>query len=166
MSLTASGSPAALSTPPSAPSSPLFAQTLQRCGTEWRAPCMHALYGGGSPRAALLGAFEWAADANASLPPDRQSLLLNAALDSRTLAPEVAQALQGMLLSMELRFRNAIARARIVNEVAGNVDPVQTARALLGLYLGLYVLARFDAKEPLLTAVVQHVRSLLPANPP
>ena len=35
--------------------------------------------------------------------------------------------------------------------------------ALLGLYLGLAVLVRSDAKEPVLRAVVQQARSLLPA---
>ena len=139
----------------------LFAQTLQRYGAECRAPGMYALRGAGSPRAALLGAFEWAAGADASLPRDRQCLLINAALESRTLAPGVAQALQGLLLDMELRFRDAIARARGANEVAGNVDPVRTARALLGLYLGLCTLVRSDAREPVLRAVVQHATSLL-----
>ena len=142
----------------------LFAQTLQRYGTECRAPGMHALRGDGSPRAALLGAFQWAADADASPQRDQQCLLINAALESRTFAPELAQALQGMLLSMELRFRGAVERARGANEVAGNVDPVQTSRALLGLYLGLCTLVRSDAKEPVLRAVVQHALSLLPVH--
>jgi TetR/AcrR family transcriptional repressor of nem operon len=128
----------------------LFAQTLQRYGVECRAPGMHALRGAGSPRAALLGAFEWAADANASQSHDRQCLLINAALESRILLPGVAEALQGLLLDMELHFRDAIARARVANEVAANVDPARTARVLLGLYLGLCTLVRSDAKEPVL----------------
>lgn len=141
----------------------LFAQTLQRYGAECRAPGMQALRGAGSPRAALLGAFEWAAGAGASLPPDqRQCLLINAALESRTFAPVVAQALQGMLVGMELRFRAAIARGCNAKEIAGDVDPVQTARALLGLYLGLCTLVRSDAKDPVLRAVVRHTLSLLP----
>ena len=142
----------------------LFAKTLQRYGTECHAPGMHALRGDGSPRAALLGAFQWAADADASPQCDRQCLLINAASASRTFAPGVTQALQSMLLGMELRFRDAIARARSANEIAGNVDPVQTARALLGLYLGLCTLVRSDAKKPVLRAVVQHARSLLPGH--
>ena len=60
-------------------------------------------------------------------------------------------------------FQGAIERAQGAGEVAGNVDPVHTARALLGLYLGLAVLVRSDAKEPVLRAVVQQARSLLPA---
>lgn len=110
----------------------LFAQTLQRYGAECRAPGMHALRGGGSPRAALLGAFHWAGGEDASLQRDQQCLLINAALESRTFAPGVAHALQAMLRDMELRFRDAIERARGANEVAGAVDPVHTARALAG----------------------------------
>lgn len=55
----------------------LFAQTLQRYGAECRAPGMYALRGAGSPRAALLGAFEWAAGADASLRRDRQCLIVS-----------------------------------------------------------------------------------------
>ena len=57
---------------------------------------------------------------------------------------------------METHFQGAIERA----QGAGEVDP---ARALLGLYLGLAVLVRSDAKKPVLRAVVQQARSLLPA---
>ena len=140
----------------------LFAQTLQRYGTECRAPGMHALRGDGSPRAAFFGVFQWAADADASPQRDQQCLLINAALESRTFAPAVSQALQGMLLSMELYIRDAIERARRANEVAGNVNPVQTARTLLSLYLGLCTLVRSDAEAPVLRDVVQHALSLLP----
>lgn len=135
----------------------LFTQTLQRYGAECR-----ALRGDGSPRAALLGAFGWAVDADTSLRRDRQCLLINAALESTSFAPAVAHALQDMLLGLEVRFRDAIDRARSANEVAGNVDPVHTARALLALYLGLGTLVRSGAKEPVLRAVVHQALSLLP----
>ena len=140
----------------------LFEQTLRRYGTESRAPGMHALRGDGSPRAALLGAFGWATGAEASRQRDQLGLLINAALESRIIAPGVSGALNQMLLGMELHFRDAIERARSAHEVAGNVDPVQTARTLLALYLGLCTLVRSGAGEPMLHAVVQHAVSLLP----
>ena len=140
----------------------LFAQALQRYGAECRAPGMRALRGAGSPRAALLGAFEWAADANPSVPRERQCLLIDAVLASGTLAPQLVQTLQDVLFGMESRFRDAIARARGANEVSGNVDPVQTASALLCMYLGLCALVRSGALEPVLRAVVQQTLSLLP----
>ena len=142
----------------------LFEQTLRRYGTESRAPGMHALRGDGSPRAALLGAFQWATDAEASPQRDQLCLLINAALESRIIAPGVSGALKQMLLGMELHFRDAIERARSAHEVAGNVDPVQTARVLLALYLGLCTLVRSGAGEPMLHAVVQHAVSLLPVH--
>ena len=142
----------------------LFAQTLDRYGTECRAPGMRALRGDGSPRSALIAAFQWAADAHASSQRDQQCLLVNAALESRIFAPQVAQALQGLLLGMEMRFRDAVERARGDNEVSGNVDLVHTARALLGLYLGLCTLVRSGATGPVLRAVVQHALSLLPVH--
>ena len=139
----------------------LFVQALRRYGAECRAPGMRALRDAGSPRAALVSAFQWAADAAATQQRD-QGLLVNAALESMTLAPEVAPALQDVLLGIELRFRDAIERARSANEVAGDVDPVHTARALLALYLGLCTLVRSDAREPVLRAVVHQALSLLP----
>ena len=142
----------------------LFEQTLQRYGTECRAPGMHAFRGDGSPRAALLGAFEWATDAVAPAQRDELCLLVNTALESRNFAFGVSAALRQMLLGVEQQFRDAIERARGTNEVAGNVDPVQTARALLALYLGLCTLVRTGAGEPVLHAVVQHAVSLLPEH--
>lgn len=142
----------------------LFAQTLDRYGTECRAPGMHALRGEGSPRAALIAAFRWAGDADASSQRDSQCLLVNAALESRTFPPIVAEALQALLLGMELRFRDAIERVHRANEVAPHVDLEHTARALLGLYLGLCTLVRAGAKGPVLQAVVQHALSLLPPH--
>ena len=75
-------------------------------------------------------------------------------------APAVVTALY---ISTMLPARVHARGAQGAGEVAGNVDPVHTARALLGLYLGLAVLVRSDAKEPVLRAVVQQARSLLPA---
>ena len=93
-----------------------------------------------------------------------RGLLINAALESRIPAPGVAQALQALLRDMELRFRDAIERACGANEVAGHVDPVHTARALLALYLGLCTLVRSGAGEPVLRAVGQQALSLLPVH--
>ena len=140
----------------------LFAQTLQRYSATGREPGMHALRGDGSPHATLVSVFEWLTGADRAQQRG-QGLLISAALESSHLPPTVAQALQDMLLDMETHFQGAIKRAQGAGEVAGNVDPVHTARALLGLYLGLAVLVRFDAKEPVLRAVVQQARSLLPA---
>ena len=51
------------------------------------------------------------------------------------------------------------------NEIAGDVDVVQTARALVVLYFGLYVLGRsVSAGAPALRAVVLQVQTLLRAG--
>ena len=50
--------------------------------------------------------------------------------------------LQTALCDLEMRFREAIERATVTDGIAASVDPVHTARALLGLYLGLCVLVR------------------------
>ena len=66
---------------------------------------------------------------------------------------------------MERYFRGAVEQGKSVGQIADSVEPVETARVLLSLYLGLLMLARFDALgEPVLSAVKQQVVTLLPSE--
>ena len=139
----------------------LFVQTLHRYGPTCRAPGLDELRDAASPRAALLRVFELAiACPGAGLD---QCLFVNAAIELRHRTPEITAALRTAFENLEACFREAIERGMTENEIAGDVDPVQTARSLLGLYLGLWVLIRSGgAGEPVLRAVVLQVQSLLP----
>ena len=143
----------------------LCVAVLRRYGPVSRAPGLSELRRAAAPRAALVHAFELLASAGADGKQSRKlCLLINTAMEPMPKPPEMAQIIEAAVSDMESRFRDAIERGRAMAEIAVDVDPVQTARGLLGLYLGLYLLVRSGgAGEPVLGAVVRQVEALLPA---
>ncbi len=143
----------------------LFEQTLRHYGTAFRAPGLDELRDAAAPRAALLRVFELTTDGAAG--GHNQCLLINAVIELGDNSPTIAGILQTALGDLETCFREAIERARTADEIAAGVDSVHTARALLGLYLGLCVLVRSGGdSKPMQRAVVLQVQSLLPHVPP
>ena len=94
-------------------------------------------------------------------------VLINAVMmESRPASEsELAGIFEDAVLDMERYFRGAVEQGKSVGQIADSVEPVETARVLLSLYLGLLMLARFDAlREPVLSAVKQQVVTLLPSE--
>ena len=140
----------------------LFEQALRHYGATFRVPGLHELHDAASPRAALLQVFELAIAGDDGHEP---CLLINAVFEIPRRTPEITAILQAAFDDLEMRFRKAIERAMAENEIAGDVDAVRTARALVVLYLGLYVLVRsVSAGAPALRAVVLQVQALLRAG--
>ena len=95
----------------------------------------------------------------AQLPAHRYRFGVGVALRS-----EVRRLVEEGILDLEDRFREAIELGRDRAEIAACVEPEQTARALVSLYLGLYVLVRSGiAGEPILSAALPQVQAQLPA---
>jgi TetR/AcrR family transcriptional repressor of nem operon len=136
----------------------LFEQSLRHYGATFRVPGLCELDDAASPRAALLQVFESVITDEGHKP----CLLINTALELPRHTPEVMAVLQAALSDLELRFRRAVERAMAGNEIASDVDAVQTARALVALYLGLHVLVRSDGGRPAQRAVLLQVQGLLP----
>lgn len=138
----------------------LFVQVLRRYG-----PCRVPGLGDAalSPRGELVAMFERTAAQREA--PARFCLLINTALELEHVdAPKAARVVGDALGNLEERLREAVDRGQAVAEIAADVDPEHTSRVLLTLYLGLYVLIRAGAgREPVLDAVLQQVRALLPA---
>lgn len=134
----------------------LFVQTLRHYGPTCRVPELDELSAAAAPRDALLQVF------GAGSGHD-QCLLINTAIELGNSSPAIAGILQTAFEDLEARFREAIERARSVDEIGTGVDLVHTARALLGLYLGLCVLVRSGgAAEPVLRAVFRQAQMMLP----
>ena len=143
----------------------LCVAVLRRYGPVSRAPGLSELRRAAAPRAALVHAFELLASVGADGKQSRKlCLLINTAMEPMPKTPEMAQIIETAVSDMESRFRDAIERGRAMAEIAVDMDPVQTARGLLGLYLGMYLLVRSgSAGEPVLDAVVRQAQALLPA---
>ena len=119
----------------------LFVQALRHYGPA-RAPGLSELRDAPSPRAALLRVFEVAIAGGAGK-QRRPCLLINTAMELKPGSdPELGRLVEGAVLDLEERFRDAIERGQSAGEIAASVDPVQMARVLLSQYLGLYVLIR------------------------
>ena len=105
---------------------------------------------------AIVGVFEAASDGG--------GFIINAAVELAAHDDEIAGIVAEAYRATEHFFCTLVERGRSAGEIAAHVDPQQTGGALLGLYLGLWVLMHPGAAgAPILGAVMQQVESLLPA---
>ena len=129
----------------------LFASVLHRYGPP-RAPGLRELRDAPSPRAAPAIA------AGAA----QRCLVLDMIVKMPDSSPAVAGLVKAAVDDLQARFGAAIERGRAAGEIAAGVDPFQAAGALLGLYLGLYVLVHSGvASESVLAAVARQAQALL-----
>ena len=136
----------------------LFASVLRRYGPA-RAPGLRELRDAPSPRAALVRVFEPAIAAGAA----QRCLVLDMIVKMPDSSPAVAGLVKAAVVDLQARFGAAIERGRAAGEIAAGVDPFQAAGALLGLYLGRYVLVHSGvASESVLAAVARQAQALLP----
>ena len=136
----------------------LFASVLRRYGPA-RAPGLRELRDAPSPRAALVGVFEPAIAVGAA----QRCLVLDMIVKIPDSSPAVAGLVKAAVDDLQERFGAAIERGRAAGEIAAGVDSFQAAGALLGLYLGRYVLVHSGvASESVLAAVARQAQALLP----
>ena len=142
----------------------LYEQTLRRYGPA-RVRGLSELRWKGSPREALVRLFELLVVAGRDRKQWRNCLLIDTALElGPRCDPEVRRLVEEGILDLEDRIREAIELGRGRAEIAVCVEPEQTARALVSLYLGLYVLVRSGITgEPILSAALPLVQAQLPA---
>ena len=135
----------------------LFASLLHRYGPA-RAPGLRELSDASSPRAALVRAFELL-----SVGGGQRCLVLDTLVKMPDSPPSVAGLVEAAVEDLLERFGAAIERGRVAGEIAAYVEPIQAADALLGLYLGLYVLVHSGAvRESVLAAIARQAQVLLP----
>ena len=136
----------------------LFATLLDRYGPV-RAPGVRELRDASSPRAALARVFEPESGDGAV----QRCLVLDTIVKMPDSSPEVARLVEAAARDLQERFGAAIERGQAAGEIARGVDPAQAAAALLGLYLGRYVLIHSGAaRESVLAAIARQARALVP----
>jgi TetR/AcrR family transcriptional regulator, transcriptional repressor for nem operon len=94
----------------------------------------------------------------------RGCMLVNAALEIAPHDPEIGAEVAARLGEIEAFFRRAIAAAQEAGTVPPGRDPVDLARLLLGVTLGIRVLARSKPDRNLLEGVARPALALL--DPP
>lgn len=88
-------------------------------------------------------------------------LLVNTALELAPHDEEIAGIVAAGLRDIEAFFRETIEKGQQVGEISGGVDAAEVARALLGLMVGLRVLARSLPDKPVLEAIAARAKAML-----
>jgi len=139
----------------------LFIQALRRYDKNHRADWAAALASNAGPRAAILGVFDAVISSVLQGGSRDGCLLVNTALELSPHDPEISDIVSHGLSQMEGFFREMIEKGQEAGEIPGHVDPVETARALLGLFVGLRVFSRSRPKKPLLRSMARQAAALL-----
>ncbi len=139
----------------------LFLRTLERYETQHRRAWLAALRQRHRPRAAVLAVFEGAISAALSDATRSGCFLVNIAVELSPHDDEIARVVAQGLAETEAYFCDLIRDGQRLGTLSTQLDPVDTARALLGLLIGLRVLARSRPERPLLEALMNQAASLL-----
>ena len=141
----------------------MFFRALRHYGRLHRADPVAKLEKDDSPRGAVLAVFDAAASAAPGGGSREGCLEVNAALELGAHDEEVASLVAGAFAGMAEFFCASIERGQACGEISPEVDPEQTAKSLLGLFLGLRVLACVSPDESFLESVAGQAGALLPS---
>lgn len=138
----------------------LFLEALRKYDHEHRDRGLSALAANNAPRAAILAAFEGAIEA--AMGGNRDGcFLVNTALELSPHDPEIAAVVAEGLRETEGFFHIMIEEGQALGEIPTDLAADQTARALLGLFVGLRVLSRSRPEAPLLRSLADQASALL-----
>lgn len=141
----------------------MFLRTLRHHDRLHRAEPIAELEKDDSPRGAVLSVFESAASAAPGGGSREGCLEVGAALELGAHDEEVASLVAGAFAGMAKFFCASIERGQACGEISPEVDPEQTSKSLLGLFLGLRVLAGVSPDESFVESVAGQAEALLPS---
>lgn len=141
----------------------LFLETLRRYDVVCRRADIAKRMQLSSPRQAILGLFQDAVAEVVKYGSRNGCFMINAALELAPHDPEVGKIVSEAFTHMEQKFfRKMIEKGRAMGEIDKSVVPTSTARALLSLLIGLFVLSRSRPEKPLLESIAKQAEGLLP----
>ncbi|MCZ6455436.1 MAG: TetR family transcriptional regulator, partial [Alphaproteobacteria bacterium] len=114
-----------------------------------------------SPAAAIKAAFDDAISAALDGGSRDGCLLVNTALELSPHDAEISAIVGHALAEMERYFFTMIESGQAIGEIPPRVDPTETARALLSLFVGLRVLVRSRPEAPLLRSIANQAEALV-----
>jgi len=139
----------------------LFILALRRYDVLYRSQPVARLAKKYSPRKAILGAFDTAIAAVVEHGSRDGCLLVNTALELSPHDQEIAEIVDAGFAEMEFFFHDMIVRGQSTGEIPAQIVPTQTARALLGMLIGLRVLSRSRPEPSLLRSIADRAAALL-----
>lgn len=139
----------------------LFVEALRRYDARYREGWVAELVKTHKPRAAILAAFDDAIAAVLDAGSSDGCLLVNTALELSPHDAEISAIVGHGLAEMEAFFRDMIEQGQAAGDIPPHVAPVDTARGLLSLFIGLRVLSRSRPEASLLRSVAGQAAALL-----
>ncbi len=139
----------------------LFIQALRHYDAVYRQAWVAALGAAPSGKRAILEAFETVIAAVLKDGARDGCLLVNTALELSPHDPEIAEIVREGLAEMEGFFRRMVEKSQAAGEIPAGLDAVETARALLGLFIGLRVLSRSRPEKALLRSIARQAEVIL-----
>lgn len=114
-----------------------------------------------APREAILALFEAVRKESAGARGTRGCFLANATMERAASDKSVSKIVRDAFVQTEAFFKEMIEAGRIDGTIRSKADPQVVARSLLGLLLGMRVLARGGSPAPVLESIAQQVKELL-----
>jgi len=139
----------------------LFKKSLERYANRSMRTRIARLEARHQPREAIRAFLAEIIDRSVKDPDRRGCLLVNSALDVAPHDARIGRVVAGYLDEIRAFFRRNIVAARKTGQVSRKLDPDETSSHLLGVVLGIRVLARTRAKRRLLEAVAQPALAML-----
>lgn len=139
----------------------LFIQALRHYDAIHRGAWVARLTGTRTPKSAIVAAFDEVIASVLEGASRDGCLLVNTALELSPHDDEIAAIVSAALSEMEGFFRDRILAGQESGEIPATVDPTETARSLLSLFVGLRVLSRSRPEEPLLSSVAHQAERLV-----
>ncbi len=139
----------------------LFIEALRHYDAQYRERWLAAIAASHGPREAILAAFEGAVEVAVKGGNRDGCFLVNTALELSPHDTEIAGIVADGLRETEGFFRRRVEAGRQAGELSPDVDPETTAHTLLGLFIGLRVLARSRPEAPLLRSIADQAAALL-----
>lgn len=139
----------------------LYHDVLQRYDQQHRCSVLSRLKSEYAPREAILTLFEAVRKEAAGAKGTRGCFLANATMELAASDKSVSKIVRDAFIQTEAFFKEMIEAGQAEGSIRSDADSEVVARSLLGLLLGMRVLARGGSPAPVLESIVQQVKELL-----
>jgi len=139
----------------------LFARSLERYAERSMRDRIARMEANHQPRQAIVAFIAEIIDRSLKDPDRKGCLMVNSALDVAPHDAEIGKVVGGYLDEIRVFFRRNIEAARKSGQVPGRIDAEEVSGHLLGVLLGIRVLARTGARRKLLEATARPALDLL-----
>lgn len=139
----------------------LFMRALEHYDQVYRHGHLQQIADQHTPVDAIVAVFESAASKPADNDTPWGCLIVNTALELSPHDPEVSRFVEHSLQAVETFFLDCIEAARQDQAISTTLDAESTAKALLGLFLGLRVLIRAKTDRSTIDAIISRAKMML-----